>query len=152
MGDLDFSPDELLEQARGNQSALWHLAVRQARDRDGAVDSWATFVGEEFAPSWDELGPNASARRVAKIAGFNLATTADMHPVGVTGDDSRAELVVEGPDQAWLDSFRTKREDHDRANELIFRAIAARLGLTLDARRERDRVYLVFERQSGTAS
>ena len=24
--ELDFSPEELLEQARGNQTAFWHLA------------------------------------------------------------------------------------------------------------------------------
>jgi hypothetical protein len=146
MADLDFSPEELLQQAQGNQSAFWHLAVRQARDRDGSVDSWATSVGEEFAPGWDELGDEASARRVAKIAGYNLATTADMHPVELTGDESRAELVVEGPDQDWLDNSGTMRQDHDRANELIFRVIAARRGLTLDVRREGDRLHLVFAR------
>ena len=42
MGDLDFDRDELLEQARGNSSAIWHLSARYAREREGSVDRWAT--------------------------------------------------------------------------------------------------------------
>jgi hypothetical protein len=146
MTDVDFGRDDLLEQARDNQTAFWHLTVRWAIDHEGSVDGWANFVGNEFAPSWDELGEDASAYRVARIAGFNLATTADMHPVELSGDQARAELIVEGPDQRWLDQSRTNREDHDRANELIFRAIAERRGLTVEVRREGDRLHLVFAR------
>jgi hypothetical protein len=146
MADLDFTPDELLEQARGNQSAFWHLALRWARDHEGSVDAWARFVGEQFAPSWDELGENASAHRVAELAAFNMATTADMRPVAVRGDDSRAEVVIAGPDHEWLTSWGTLRDDSDRANELIFRHIAERRGLTLEADRESDGLHLVFAR------
>ena len=146
MADLDFSPEVLLEQARGNQTAFFHLGVRWARDRDGSVDAWATFVGNEFAPSWDELGDNASAFRVARLAALNMATTADARPVDITGDDSRAEVVIEGPDKEWLDQSATALEDHDRANELIFRAIAERRGLTFEARRDEAGLHLVFAR------
>jgi hypothetical protein len=146
MADLDFSPDVLLEQARGNQTAFWHLGVRWARDHDGSVDAWATFVGNEFAPSWDELGDDASAHRVARLAALNMATTADMRPIEITGDESRAEVIIEGPDQEWLDQSATAREDHDRANELIFRSIAERRGLTLEARRDKAGLHLVFAR------
>ena len=65
MGDLDFDRDELLEQARGNSSAIWHLAARYAREREGSVDGWASYVGAAFAPSWDPMGDRPSARRVA---------------------------------------------------------------------------------------
>lgn len=147
MADLDFSQERLLEQARGNQSAFWHLGIRWARDHDGSVDDWASFVGDQFAPSWDELGDDASARRVATLAALNMATTADMRPVELSGDDSRAEVVIEGPDEEWLTDSATTREDHDRANELIFRAIAERRGMTLDARRDDRGLHLVFARQ-----
>ena len=55
MGDLDFDRDEVLEQARGNQTAIWHLAARYARERDGSVDAWASLCGAAFAPSWDPV-------------------------------------------------------------------------------------------------
>ena len=146
MADLNFSPEVLLEQARGNETAFWHLALLWARQRDGSADGWAEFVGEQFAPSWDELGERASALEVARLAGLNVATTADMRPVALTGDDSRAELVIEGPDDHWLSQFGTTRDESDRANELIFRAIATRRGLTLEMQRDDRGLHLVFAR------
>ena len=41
----EFGTEELLEQARGNQSAIWHLAVRRAREQEGSVDGWASYAG-----------------------------------------------------------------------------------------------------------
>lgn len=136
MAELDFTQDELLDQARGNQSAFWHLALRRAREQSGSVDDWARFIGSHFAPSWDDLGEDASALDVARLCAFNLATTADMRPLQVDGDSSRAEVIVEGPKADWLSRFATTREDSDRANELIFRAIAERRGLTVDVSRD----------------
>lgn len=146
MADLDFSAEDLLDQARGNQTAFWHLGLKWARERDGSVDGWATFVGEQFAPSWDELGEPASALRVARLAGLNMATTADMRPVELTGDDDRAEVVIEGPEDEWLSGWGTTREESDRANELIFRQIAERRGLTLEATRDEAGLHLAFSR------
>ena len=146
MADLDFSTEDLLEQARGNQTAFWHLALRWAREHDGSVDGWATFVGEQFAPGWDELGEAASALRVARLAGLNMATTADMRPVALTGDDDRAEVVIEGPDDEWLSGWGTTQEESDRANELIFQRIAERRGLTLEATRDERGLRLAFSR------
>ena len=146
MADLDFDRDELLEQARGNQTAIWHLAARWARDHDGSVDGWAAFVGREFAPSWDEMGSDASARKVALQSALNMATTADMRPVRLTGDDTRAELVLEGPDQEALDAFATTREEIDRTNELVFRAIAEGRGMTLEIRRDDAGLHLIFSK------
>ena len=146
MGELDFDRDELLHQARGNQTAIWHLAVRYAREREGSVDGWASFVGAEFAPSWDEMGDRPSARRVALQSALNMATTADMHPLEISGDDERAELLLGGPEQDWLDDAGTRLEDIDRTNELVFRAIAEGRGLTLDCRRDDEGLHLVFAR------
>ena len=146
MDDLDFDRDQLLEQARGNQTAIWHLTARYVREREGSVDGWASFIGAQFAPSWDEMGDRASAREVALLSALNMATTADMHPVDVTGDDDRAELLLEGPEQAWLDDSGTSVEDIDRTNELVFRAIAAGRGLTLECRRDDAGLHLVFAR------
>jgi hypothetical protein len=146
MAELDFTQDELLDQARGNQSAFWHLALRRAREQSGSVDDWARFIGEHFAPSWDDLGQDASALDVARLCAFNLATTADMRPLQLNGDSSRAEVIVEGPEDDWLSRFATTREDSDRANELIFRAIAARRGLTVDVSRDEVGLHFLFAR------
>ena len=146
MADLEFSKDELLEQARGNLTAIWYATARWARERDGSAEGWASFVGREFAPSWDELGGNASALHVARLAALNMATTADIRPVELTGDQARAELVLEGPDQEFLEGSGVTRDEIDLTNELIFREIAERRGLTLVTRRDDARWHLLFSR------
>lgn len=146
VADLNFTEADLLEQARGNQSAFFHLSVRWAKERDQSVDRWAKFVGDDFAPSWDEMGDAASALRVARQTAMNMATTADMRPVSVEGDEGRAELIIEGPEQEWLDRFGTAIADLDRTNELIFRAIAQRRGLSVETRRDGGNLHLIFAR------
>lgn len=103
-------------------------------------------MGEQFAPSWDELGNPASALRVARLAALNMATTADSRPVALTGDDDRAEVLIEGPDDDLLSGWGTTREESDRANELVFRTIAERRGLTLEATRDEMGLHLAFAR------
>ena len=145
MAGLDFSTEELLEQAQGNQTAIWHLAVRWAR-QNGSVDDWAKFVGEDFAPSWDEMGDQASALDVARGAGLNIATTADMKAVDLTGDERHAVLTVDGPEQEWLDTMGTTLEELDRTNLLVFSAIAQRRGLTFDQERDGTTFRMIFTR------
>ena len=135
MADLDFTTEELLEQARGNQTAIWHMAVRWARE-NGSVDAWARFVGANFAPTWDAMGEQASAVEVARQAALNIATTADMRATDLAGDESHAVVTVEGPEPDWLERMRTTIEELDRTNRLVFSAIAQRRGLKF--RQERD--------------
>jgi hypothetical protein len=146
MADLNFSQEELLEQAKGNETGLWHATVLWAKQQPGGIDGWATFVGQAFAPSWDELG-DASALEVARAAGLNFATTADMRPVDLSGDESRAVLTLAGPAQDVLEEMGTNVEDIDRSNEVLFSVIAERRGLTVSAERSADTLRLTFARQ-----
>jgi hypothetical protein len=82
---------------------------------------------------------------VARQAALNFATTADMQPVDLSGDDSRAVLSIAGPEQEWLDQGATPAE-LDRAYGLIYSAIAKRRGLTLSAERTDGTLRLTFER------
>lgn len=143
MADIDFSKERLFEQASGNQSAMYFVGLAWAKQRDGSVDGWAEFVGEQFADSWNELR-GGSALEVARSAGLNFASSADSELVSVEGDEDRAEAVIDGPDPEWLEDSQLTREDVDRANELIFRGIAEHIGFQLEARRDPDGLHLVF--------
>jgi hypothetical protein len=147
MTDLDFSTEEILEQARGDSAGLWHVAVRWARERDGSVDDWASFVGRAFAPSWDSLGDDASALVVARQVGLIMAGQGDMRPKVVSGDAARAEMVAEGPDPEYLEQFGTTMEDIDRAQELVHAAIANGRGMTLECRRDGSDFHMTFARR-----
>ena len=146
MGAPDFNTDDLLEQAKGNQTALWYLAARRAREQEGSVEGWASYVGEDFAPSWDGMGDHASALDIATQAAMNMATTADMRVVDVSGSQARAVVVVEGPEQEWIDQMKANLEDLDRVNEVIFLAIAKRRGLTYTQERHGQTVRMTFAR------
>src|SRR5215210_7501073 len=114
MGAPEFSTEDLLEQARGNLTAFYYLAARRAKEMEGSVEGWAAYIGDDFAPGWDGMGDDASALQVATQAAMNMATTADMRVVDVSGDDTRAVLTLEGPEQEWVDAMKTAIEDLDR--------------------------------------
>jgi hypothetical protein len=78
---------------------------------------------------------------VAQVVGLNFASSVDSKFVGLEGDESRAEAVIEGPDSEWLKDSGVSLEDNDRANELIFRRIVEPLGLSVEMRREGSRAY-----------
>lgn len=143
MGDTEFSTERLLEQASGNQSAIFLMAVRWARERDGSVDEWATFVGNQFAEGWSNLR-DSGALEVARMAGLNFACSADSKFVGLEGDASRAEAVIDGPDPEWLEESGVSVVDHDRANELIFGRIADHVGLSFESHRDAEGLHLTF--------
>ncbi len=143
MGDTEFSTERLLEQASGNQSAMFLLAVRWARERDGSVDEWANFVGNQFAEGWSSMR-DGGAREVARMAGLNFACSADSKFVGLEGDASRAEAVIDGPDPEWLEESGVSLEDNDRANELIFARIADSLGMSFESHRDAEGLHLTF--------
>jgi hypothetical protein len=143
MSDIEFSTERLLEQASGNQSAMFLTALRWARERDGSVDAFATFVGDQFAESWDDMR-GAGAREVARIAGLNFASSADSKFVALEGDDSRAEAVIDGPSEEWLEGSGLSAADNDRANELIFGRIAQHLAMGFEARRDEQGLHLIF--------
>jgi hypothetical protein len=145
MNDTEFPTERLLEQASGNQSAMFIVSLAWAKQREGSVDGWAGFVGDQFADSWDSMR-DSGAREVARIAGLNFASSADSTFVRLEGDAQRAEAVIEGPDPEYLEGTGVTPEDSDRANELIFGRIAAHLGLSLDVRRDEAGLHLVFSR------
>lgn len=145
MDDIEFSESRLREQASGNQSAMFLVSLAWAKQRDGSVDAYAAFVGDEFAGSWDEMR-GAGARDVARVAGLNFASSADSRFVRLDGDESRAEAVIQGPDPDWLDGTVITVADSDRANELIFGRIADHLGLRLEAHRDEEGLHLIFSK------
>lgn len=145
MSGVEFTEARLREQASGNQSAIFLVSLAWAKKRDGSVDAYAEFIGEQFAESWDELR-GAGALDVARMAGLNFASSADSKLVQLDGDDSRADAVIQGPDPEWLAETAVTADDSDRANELIFRRIAEYLGLRLETHRDDAGFHLVFSK------
>jgi hypothetical protein len=68
MADIEFSDEQLLRQASSNQSALFLVSLAWAKQRDGSVDSWAEFVGAQFAEGWEKCATGEHSRSRASPA------------------------------------------------------------------------------------
>lgn len=146
MSGVEFSTERILEQARGNQTATWYLAARRAREREGSVEEWARYVANDFAPSWDELGDSTPAIEVARLAALNLTTTADMEVTDLSGDDTQATIIANGPEWEWAERMGVDPADLDRINEVLFGAIAERRGLSYAQERTDSTLRMTFTR------
>jgi hypothetical protein len=139
-----YTEEETARQAQGNTVALLLALLAYAKHRGDDGAAAARWVGERFAPTWDEL-QGKGAHAVARMAGLNLA--AGGSAVGaVAGDAARAEVRASGWGNAVeLALFGLDRGEADAFLD-VFGPIAARLGLRYAWRREGpEAVKLVFE-------
>ena len=65
----------------------------------------------------------------------------------IGGDGTGPEVVAEGPDPEFLEQSGTTTEEIDRAQELVFTAIAERRGMTLECRRDGADFHMTFARR-----
>lgn len=74
MTELTFSTEELLEQAKGNETGLWHVTVLWAKEQPGGIDGWASLSAERLRQAgtswatpprwmWRALRDSTSRRR-----------------------------------------------------------------------------------------
>ena len=144
MSEPVFTTDEVCEQARGNATALILVALAYQRARGLDAADFVRFVGERFAPSWDELHGDG-ALGAARAAALNLVG-GGAELVALSGDRHDARAVFGAwPSPEDLAFFGLTQEDADAFHE-VFAPIAARLGLRFTWRREGSRLEFLFAR------
>jgi hypothetical protein len=84
--------------------------------------------------TWSSSRPGAGARRIADVIARQVAASGALVAT-VTGDDSEASIDLVGPDAETLEWTGATAADTYREIELIFGAVATRLGheLALEA-------------------
>jgi hypothetical protein len=124
---LDYSAEDLLEQAQSNAQAALIATVAFLLDRQIPLDEWVAFLGERFAIAWEDEEPwGADEFLDAMLANYR---SLGAEVLTVSFDPERSEAVIRGfPDPDACARFGASVEAvahfHDATGP-----IAARRGL-----------------------
>ena len=69
-----FTEEEVVEQAKANVTGSALALLRYAREHGEAPETAARWLGEMFAPGWEEMG-GKGARTVARMAALNIVSS-----------------------------------------------------------------------------
>ena len=133
---VTFSEKELLEAAEGNATAFIMATISYLQSKNLSAEDWARFVGDMFAPSWDEV-KNKGVDEIARAVALNVAATGG-RLLAFTGDNDQAEVVTLWPaDEEWLSEANLQRNDIQPVLQ-VFTPIAKRLGINLESQMEKE--------------
>jgi hypothetical protein len=87
--DMELTPEELLSQAQGYANAIALATIAYLKERGLAIEEYFEFVGQQFAPGWEELRgqPVADAARTATLNMVSVGGTLR----SLQSNDTRAE-------------------------------------------------------------
>lgn len=138
-----FTDEETAVQAAINARGLMMALFAYAREHGDSPETVAHWLGNMFAPSWEEMR-NVGAREVARLAALNTVSMGATLR-GLSGDERRGVAsVTDWPDQDMLDAFEDGQDVADALYQ-IFEPVAAYLGLRYSWSREDGAATLTFE-------
>lgn len=144
MAQLEFTSEELYEQAQGNVTAFILTTIAYFKESGQKPDEWITFVGDRFAPGWQSLEDQGAKAAMQALALNFLSGGA--HLQSFSGDETRAEAVmIDWPPTDILEMLGLSQHDVDAFYE-IFKPIATLLGLSYTWHREGNQVRFTFAR------
>lgn len=126
METLEFTKEELGEAGRGNAEGLWLATVSYFLSKGGGLEDWIDYVGNIYAPGWDEL-IGKGAREAARIVALNWVSCG-AKLLSFSGDDIHAELEIEFPTEDPQEFWKFSFADAHKINR-VHAPIAKRLGL-----------------------
>jgi hypothetical protein len=141
--DVQFTQEEVSEQAQGNATAFVLAVFAYLKQRGLDPDDYVAFFGRAFAPGWDNLRgrPVAEVARVAALNHVSVGGTL----VSVSGDDTHAEVLLAGwPDEEFLSELQLSQSDGDRLWN-AFEPIMEYLGIRYGWQREGEVAKLTFD-------
>ncbi|HJQ28507.1 MAG TPA: hypothetical protein VJ827_04155 [Rubrobacter sp.] len=140
-----FTTDELLSSAQGNATAFVLATIAYLKEQGLAVDDYVRFFGRRFAPGWEDLRSEPVAA-VARAAALNAVSVGGILR-SLSGDEERAELIIEGwPDEEISGTLGLSRGDGEAMWD-SFEPIMEHLGIRYSWGHEEDgAVKITFER------
>src|SRR5215207_6001705 len=144
--EAEFTTEEVMSQAQGNATAFALASIAYAKEHDLAVEEYVAFVGQKFAPGWEELR-GQSLREVARMAALNWVSVGGGLS-SLSGDDERAEVVIAGwPREEELSELGITQADSEPLWN-IFEPIMEYLGIRYSWQRQDGEVRMIFEREN----
>ncbi|HEU5346552.1 MAG TPA: hypothetical protein VFU60_19535 [Ktedonobacterales bacterium] len=144
MGAPTFTNDEMLEQAKGNASAITLITVAYLKQTGASATDWTRFASAALAPTW-RVAADFDASQLAHIWALNFASTGGAVQ-SLQGDAQRAELVVsDWPSGDVLAALGLTREDADPLLEIV-PLLMGSVGATGSCERAGDTLHIVITR------
>ena len=143
--DIQFTQEELLEQAQGNATAFVLSIFAYLKQRGLDPDEYVAFFGRTFAPGWEDRRgrPVVEVARVAALNHVSVGGTL----VSLSGDDMHAEVLLTGwPDEEFLGELEFTQSDGDRLLN-AFEPIMEYLDIRYAWQREGEAVKLTFAKE-----
>jgi hypothetical protein len=145
--NIPFTPEVIRAQAQSNAAAWVLTTIAYLKQRGSAVEEYVAYHGSQFAPAWEELR-GRPVEEVAQLVALNSLSVGGALR-SLSGDDGRAEVLVEGwPDEELLSFLPLDRNDSDQIWN-TYKPIMEHLGLRYAWQRQDDVVRISVERQSG---
>jgi hypothetical protein len=140
-------PEEIRAQAQSNATAWVLTTIAYLKERNLAVEEYVAYHGRRFAPAWEDLR-GLPVEEVARLVALNSVSVGGALR-SLSGDDGRAEVLVEGwPDEEFLSFLPLDQADSDQIWN-TYQPIMEHLNLRYAWQREDDVVRITVERQSG---
>jgi hypothetical protein len=134
---------EVFENARGNAGALWMVGAAFAQEHGIPTEAWARFVGERYAPGWEEL--DGDLEKIAFQVALNFENCGGEVRERTTRDES-FDLLVTWP----AGELRSLADDLGLTDAetaplvRVFEPIAHQVGLRLTTQAEAGATRLHF--------
>ncbi len=145
MPDLQFTSDQLLEQARGNATALTLATFAFFKAQGWALEQLVDFMGTQLARGWETMRGQGAINTMDFVALNMVSYGAKLE--SLAGDDSKATAIISNwPPRQWLDYFGLTAKDVDAWADL-FKPIAASLNLNYERSNDGEKLVYTISRQ-----
>ena len=143
-GNTIFTTEEVLQQAQADFTATWLSTIAYLKEQNLSPVDWSAWLGRRFAPGWEGF-KGQGANEVARITALNCVAFGGTLRSS-SGDESRAELVIEGWPSADLLEFAQITQTEADVLWASFEQIIPSLGLQFHWQREGNTVKITISR------
>ncbi len=99
MVQVEFTKEEIGERGILNATELWFTTILYLRSKGLSIEEWADFVGQQYAPGWEELKGKGALAVMGEAVINWISCGAEL--ISFTGDENRAEAVLEWPPEGY---------------------------------------------------
>lgn len=136
--EAGFTQEQVAQRSVENVLGFTLGSIAYLKERGQPLDDWATFMGQRFAPIWQELsglGARAAMEQIALNA-VSAGATLD----SLSGDESQAEAVISEWFPHGLAQILGVSEADSEVVWRIFGPISESLDLRYEYERQHERV------------
>ncbi len=125
-----FSQEQVAQRSMENANGFVLGSIAYLKDRGQSVEDWATFLGQRFAPIWQDLKGQGARAAMEQIALNTVSLGATLH--SLSGNESQAEAVIgDWPPPEFAQLLGISEADSEALGR-IFAPISESLGLQYD--------------------